>query len=247
MKTTLALLAGATLLAVPTSSMAGEFGAPQTIEMRLMEIELDSLMDAYGEVFREQQRLRNEAAQLEMAAEDGNRAESEQARRRIGRGLEALERRRNEVREEAQARARQLERFRAEARERGEMNERAEMRERREQRERGEPREMRERIEFQERGPQERRPLPSRDGEPRTTPGAGREIAIADVPEQVMAAARKAAPGVDLNRAERWESPGGPMFRLRGRSEGRSAEVNVSADGHRVEARVEDTGGDVPR
>ena len=69
--------------------------------------------------------------------------------------------------------------------------------------------------------------------------GSETEIDLADVPDQVLAAARRAVPGIDLTGAEIEEDNGTTIYELEGEADGRTWEIEIDGTGEILEVEEE--------
>jgi len=69
---------------------------------------------------------------------------------------------------------------------------------------------------------------------------AGGDIALAQVPENILAAAEKAVPGIKFTEAEVDRSPKGHIYELEGTAGGKEYEIEVSAEGKVLKVEEED-------
>lgn len=65
-------------------------------------------------------------------------------------------------------------------------------------------------------------------------------MAVADVPEIVLAAARTAVPGLVIHRVERENERRGIVYEIYGTANGRYYEIEIASDGTVLEIEVED-------
>jgi uncharacterized membrane protein YkoI len=61
------------------------------------------------------------------------------------------------------------------------------------------------------------------------------DVALADVPDAAIAAARQAVPGIDIAEAEIEEEGGQKIYELSGEADGREYEIEVSGTGEILE------------
>ena len=79
-------------------------------------------------------------------------------------------------------------------------------------------------------------------GAPISREAAAREdidIALAKVPDKILAAAEKAVPGITLTEAEIEKTSEGDIYELEGTSGGKEYEVKVSAEGKVLKVKEE--------
>ncbi len=69
---------------------------------------------------------------------------------------------------------------------------------------------------------------------------AGEDIALAQVPENVLVAAEKAVPGITFAEAEIERSSKGHIYELEGTAGGKEYEIKVSAEGKVLKVEEED-------
>ena len=261
------LLAAVFSLTLVVHSAAAEPDPHRQIDNRLLSIELESLMDIYGEVFREMEMMRVHRAQVEAELEGDGSEDVAREIRKIERRVHHLDRRLQELREDLHARA---DRLQARQRRHPEAMERRG----RMQRERMEPMwrepelhepERRERMESERHQPEamERRERMERERMERMQGARERrerrvrqpfmeerdeeedwemehDIPVSDVPKRVMDAARRAAEGIDFTEAEIVITPRRTFYELEGQTDDAEVEVMVSADGRQVEVEIEE-------
>ncbi len=66
------------------------------------------------------------------------------------------------------------------------------------------------------------------------------DIPLSKVPKKVLAAARKAVPGIKFTEAEVEKTSKGLVYELEGTADGKEYEIEVSADGKVLEVEQED-------
>lgn len=69
-------------------------------------------------------------------------------------------------------------------------------------------------------------------------------IAVSDVPDAVLAAARQAVPGLDITEAEREETRTGAVYEEEGLANGKAYEIEITAEGEVLEIEEEDADND---
>jgi hypothetical protein len=201
---------------IPTAnlSVAGE-DPGLAVEARILDIEMDALMDVYGDVFREVQKLRMAALRLELEARESHEEDIEKEARRVELGVHLMERRLGELREEIHMRVARAEEIRHEHHRRMEDMEAAERAEQRHH----EERERAERDHAQHRNEADHQHERMRMRRSRDRDQPGREIRVERQERHVR------------------EYRGGESDKL---ETNREVEVKVFVDGREIEVEIED-------
>lgn len=69
-----------------------------------------------------------------------------------------------------------------------------------------------------------------------------KEIALSEVPEEVLEAAQEAVPGIEFTQAEIEETKEATIYELEGILDGKHFEIEITADGTVLEVEQEDDG-----